>query len=231
MPESYSPSQIEHLKREAKRLSRASLLPHAKALDQVAAVNGHGNWSLLVKNAAESPAKLPPFRFIRTDDEMRTALHKVQVAAYSRTPRVDAARQMVEDLSHKFITAQNAVDFAIDYMHCLLSVPRFKIYAATRVNWELRCWLPYAAKQLDGGSSILVNRRYKPVGQVTDAWATYETFTHLHSRLNGERLKTFSHRPESEGYLFNDGCMPWATRRNAEAYRERLIRLQSVLRA
>lgn len=230
MPEHYSAAQIEHLKREAKRLSRASMIPHSKALDQVAATKGHRNWSLLMKNAAESPAGPPPYRFARTAEEMRMALHKVQLPAYSRTPRVDAARQMVEDLSHKFVTAQNAVDFAIDYMGCLLSVPRFKIYAATRVNWELRCWLPYAAKQLDDDTSILVNRRYKPVGQVTDEWAAYETFPHLHARLDGERLKAFSHRPESEGYLFNDGCMPWASRRDAEAYRERLLRLQSVMR-
>lgn len=230
MPENYSAAQIEHFKREAKRLSRAAAIPHSQALDQVAAANGHRNWSLLMKNAAESPAGPPPYRFSRTSDEMRLALHKVQLPAYSRTPRVDAARQMVEDLSHKFISAQNAVDFAIDYVRCLLTVPRFKVYAATRVNWELRCWLPYAAKPLGDDTAILVNRRYKPVGQSTDEWAAYETFSHLLLRLDGERLQAFSHRPESEGYLYNDGCMPWTSRKDAEAYLERLFRLKAVTR-
>lgn len=230
MPENYSAAQIAHLKREAKRLSHASMIPHSKALDQVAATKGHRNWSLLMKNAAESPTGPPPYRFARTAEEMRLALQKVQLPSYSRSPRVDAARQMVEDLSLKFITAQNAVDFAIDYMRCLLSVPRFKVYAATRVNWELRCWLPYAAKQLGDDTSILVNRRYKPVGHVTDDWAAYETFPHLHLRLDGERLKAFAYRPESEGYLFNDGCMPWTSRKDAQAYLERLQKLHAVMR-
>ncbi len=230
MPDYFSAAQIEHFKREAKQLCRASLITHSQALDRIALANGHRNWSLLMKNATSLDAGPPPYRFSRTSEEMRLTLHKVQLPTYSRTPRVDAARQLVEDLSHRFISARNAVDFAIDYLRCLLSVPRFKIYAATTVNWEMRCWLPYAAKQLVENDTILVNRRYKPVGQITDEWAAYEAFPHLHARLDAERLKAFSAREESEGFLFNDGCLPWASRQAAAAYLQRLQRLQAVLR-
>lgn len=231
MPDYFSAAQIEHLKREAKQLCRASsLLTHSQALDRIALANGHRNWSLLMKNATSLDAGPPPYRFSRTSEEMRLALHKVQLSTYSRTPRVDAARQLVGDLSHQFISAHNAIEFAIDYMHCLLSVPRFKIYAATTVNWEMRCWLPYAARKLGEDDTILVNRRYKPVGQITEEWADYEAFPHLHARLDAERLKAFSARAESEGFLFNDGCLPWASRQDAAAYLERLHRLQAVMR-
>lgn len=232
LPDYFSAAQIEHFKREAKQLCRASsLITHSQALNHIALANGHRNWSLLMKNATSLDAGPPPYRFSRSSEEMRLALHKVQPPAHSRTPRVDAARQLVEDISHRFISAHNAVDFSIDYMRCLLSVPRFKIYAATTINWEMRCWLPYAAKQLAEDDTILVNRRYKPVGQITEEWAAYEAFPHLHACLHAERLKAFSARPESEGFLFNDGCLPWASRQNAAAYLERLCRMQAVMQA
>ena len=68
----------------------------------------------LVREVITDPYKQHYLLSLLTIKYNHEIVHKVQLPAYSRTPRVDAARQMVEDLSHKFISAQNAVDFAID---------------------------------------------------------------------------------------------------------------------
>lgn len=49
-------ARIEQLKREAKKLVRATSLTHAKALDRLAGQNGFMNWSLLAKHAGRSVA-------------------------------------------------------------------------------------------------------------------------------------------------------------------------------
>ncbi|HEY2345702.1 MAG TPA: hypothetical protein VGH80_07450 [Xanthomonadaceae bacterium] len=54
MSMSFSPSQIERLKHEAKALSRARGFAHSEALDRIAAENGYANWSLLMKHCASS---------------------------------------------------------------------------------------------------------------------------------------------------------------------------------
>lgn len=54
MQTSYTPAQIERLKREAKRRSRATDLTHSQALDLVAVEHGFRNWSLLAKRSEAS---------------------------------------------------------------------------------------------------------------------------------------------------------------------------------
>jgi hypothetical protein len=101
---------------------------------------------------------------------------------------------------------------------------------ASRVYWELRVWLPYEVHALNESTQVLVNRRYKPVGKAGTAWANYEEFDHLQTRLNNAQLDAISHRPISRGYLYSDGCPPWASRKDAERYLERLHKLQAFLR-
>lgn len=52
-----SAAQLQQLRRNAKRLSRALAIPHSEALDRVAAERGFKNWSLLCKHSA--PAAQP----------------------------------------------------------------------------------------------------------------------------------------------------------------------------
>lgn len=49
MNTSFTPAQLEQLRRDAKRLARSSSLPHHSALHQIALSQGFANWSLLVK--------------------------------------------------------------------------------------------------------------------------------------------------------------------------------------
>ncbi len=232
---SYTPAQIERFKREAKLLHRASAIPHSQALDRVATANGYSNWSLLMKHsdshgAAQSKGGRPPHRFMRTPAEMRLALLKVpEPRSWGKPSRSDLAQEQVNDISRAFVSPQNAVTFAIDYMRCLLTVPRFQIRTAAPVYWEMRSWLPYALQGLAGDVYVAVNRSYKPVGQVGREWAKYEDFSNLHAHLTNEQLKPFKEPVASDGYLFNDGCPPWSSRSDAVAYLERLHRLRDTL--
>lgn len=243
MPNLLSPAQIERLKRDAKQYSRVYSLNHSEALDRLARSNGYNNWSLLMRqcqhaadmqNTMASGEPRKPFAFNRTLTDMMHSVRKIPEPRYGFPNRIEEARRQVEDISHQFISAENAVDFAVDFMTCLLSVPRYKIHGAAKVNWEMRCWLPYCVhplqKNSDKQTQILVNRRYKPVGQISDDFVDYEEFTHLHAALDEEKLLAFSHRSSSMGFLFSDGYAPWHTRKDAEVYLERLRVLQAAIK-
>lgn len=242
MLNSFSIAQIEVFKREAKQLCRTTPITHSQALDRIADANGYDNWSLLmrrsnptqVSHAAPSREMLVVERndliFTRTPDEIRTALRVISVPRYSMTSRMDEALRQTDDICFKFASADNAVNFAADYVASLLKVPRFKIYSATTVYMEMRRWLPYCVHEVKGDVRILVNRRYKPVGLLNDDWAQYSEFQHLHVSLGDKQLEAFAHRGSSPGYLFNDGCPPWSSRTDAENYLNRLRILQATLK-
>lgn len=236
MTTSFTFAQIEHFKREAKQLRRTTSISHSHALDQIAYANGYGNWSLLAKHSdAHDPVKLKrvraPFLFTRTSELMRSALLKVPEARGSGQPtRSDRAQRQVEGLSAAFVSPQNAVDFAIDYITCLLTVPRFKLYSAAPAYWEMRSWLPYSCHSIKEGVHILLNRSYKPVGQVSQEWANYAEFPHLQARFADDLRAEFTAQGSSKGFLFNDGCLPWHSRADAINYLDRLHILSKVLK-
>jgi hypothetical protein len=226
MPTSYSIAQIEHFKREAKVMVRSSALSHSQALDQLALQQGWPNWSLLMKH---SQASTPPeLCFSRTPEAMCLAIRVPQEIGEFRT-RSDFVTHQVNDLCMQFISARNAVRFAIQYMECLLAVPRYRIEASSVADHEMRCWLPYCANASGPGGQIMVNRRYKPVGSITKAHVQYADFPHLMVALTSEQLEDFSYRPDGRGYLFNDGCAPWHGRQYAQMYLTRLRTLESFL--
>lgn len=235
--ESFSPAQIERFKRDAKAVHRELSIPHSQALDRLAIDNGYKNWSLLMKRSdilgtPHLKRARRSHQFSRTTEFMRLALLKVPEPRQWRSlPRRELAQREVADLSQVFVSPQNAVEFANDYMNCLLTVPRFKLNSAAPAYWEMRSWLPYSNQSIGGGRHILVNRDYKPVGQVGKEWANYEEFPHLHVDVTDDQSKSFTAQGSSDGYLFNDGCSPWDSRADAVAYLERLKILLRVLKA
>lgn len=58
MPESLKTSQVEFLKRAAKKLARTEGIIHSHALDRLANERGYKNWSLLQKHAVPTPLKI-----------------------------------------------------------------------------------------------------------------------------------------------------------------------------
>ncbi|UCV22509.1 glyoxalase superfamily protein [Ferribacterium limneticum] len=240
MPNSFSPSRIERLKREAKQLRQNSPITHSEALDSIAKDNGYGNWSLLMRHV-EAPSTTPAMReqetpipsefiFSRTSDEMRTALRVIPFKRYGPRPD-EAARKEVADICLAFVSAANAVDFAIGYIECLLTVPRFSIRSGAKVYHEMRRWLPYQVQPIDDGHCILLNRHYKPIGITSSEWVDYNDFQHLHLQLDIHQLEKLAHTGSGQGYLFNDGCTPWHGRSEAKAYLERLRTLKAILGA
>jgi hypothetical protein len=55
VPEPQTASQVERLKRAAKKLARQQGIPHSSALDRLAHGLGYRNWSLLQKHALPNP--------------------------------------------------------------------------------------------------------------------------------------------------------------------------------
>lgn len=233
MPVQLTPAQIEQLKLRAKFVSRFNSVSHNVALDQLAHENGFSNWSLLMKHAVVEPyLKLPSkyLKFTRTQQEMRDALRKIPGTRYNYSSRVEEAEHQTLDICQEFGSARNAVDFAIAYIECLLAVPRFRVDRASKAYWEVRLWLPYEVSENGENTQILVNRQYKPVGKISTAWVNYEEFPHLETHLQSSELDAIAHRPTSSGYLYNDGCTPWSSRKDAARYLERLKKLQGFLR-
>jgi hypothetical protein len=78
----------------------------------------------------------------------------------------DRLRAQIEDLSAQFISAENALDFAITYMERALDVARFSVHSQSLTYYEMRCWLPYCVHVVAGNAYVLLGRDYKPVGMV-----------------------------------------------------------------
>ncbi len=235
MSVSFTHTQIEYFKRSAKQLHRQSSITHSQALDQIALANGFRNWSLLVKHSDPHTTENKknrdvPLVFSRTSEQMRAALLRVPEDLGLEDDRsIGIAEKQAENLSSVFTSAQNAVNFSIDYMACLLTVPRIKIYSTSPAYWEMRSWLPYTLEYVEGGKSILLNRNYKPVGQTSRDWVDYSEFQHLYVHVTNDLRKTYTAKGAGIGFLFNDGCPPWNSRARATAYLKRLRVLGSVL--
>ncbi len=94
-------------------------------------------------------------------------------------------------------------------------------------------WLPYAViptslKQEDGSDQyVLVNRKYKPVGHMSDKWADYTNFQHVAMYMSQEHVTQITRPGSSEGYFYRDGSSPWCDRASAQAYLKHLLLLQA----
>jgi hypothetical protein len=78
----FTPSQLDQLRRDAKRLVRKGALSHSQALDRIAAERGYKNWSLLAKHSsapAESLATQKPRAAAAEDKRQRFYLHGDQL--------------------------------------------------------------------------------------------------------------------------------------------------------
>ena len=230
MKMSLTASQVEALRRDAKRLVREEGLVYSRALDRLAQANGFVNWSLLQKNGVLDGPQ--PFLFRRTDDVMSAALRIIPKPTGRDTrTRSEIVRSETADLSRKFVSAANAVDYAAAYVEVLLRQQRFRVDSNALASWEMRSWLPYGAVPVPtmGAGHILVNRNYKPVGSPATVFAQYEAFAHLHIQLADDGWRSFAAPGSGQAFLYNDGCLPWRNRQNAEAYLGRLNELQRFL--
>lgn len=227
----FTTHEVEVMRRDAKKRSRASGVILAKALDQIAAEQGYRNWSLLQKNGSTAPDELQPWFYRRTAEGIAQSMRVVPEPAsrFERRVRSEIARDSVQALDGKFANAANAVDFAIAYVDGLLAQPRFLLNTKSVAYWEMRFWLPYGANRVEGDTHILVNRYYKPAGSTSREHLDYAAYPHLSLRLDDDSWRAFAHRTAEQPFLFNDGCPPWHSRQDAEAYLGRLKELRRRL--
>ncbi|WP_045758526.1 hypothetical protein [Xanthomonas albilineans] len=225
----FTTHEVEVMRREAKKRSRAEDVILAEALDKIAVEHGYRNWSLLHRNSTDLPQ---PWSFRRTPGEIALSM-RVVPEPRSRSERRrpwEIARDSVQPLDGRFISAANAADFAIAYVEGLLGQPRFQLNPTRSVAyWEMRLWLPYAVKQLEGDRHILVNRNYKPVGSTSREYVYYALYPHLSLRLPVNSWRAFSHRTAQNPFLYIDGRTPWDSRQDAEAYLGCLKELRRIL--
>lgn len=231
MQHSFTAHQVESMRRDAMKRARASDMTYSKALDQIAEEHGYRNWSLLQKNGITPSDQPQPYLFRRTTGEVTLAM-RVVPEPRSRTEHrrpAEIARDTVQAVDSKFVSAANAVDFAVAYVESVLAQPRFKLSTKSVAFWEMRPWLPYAALPAEGTSHILVNRLYKPQGSTTAEFVDYAKYPQLQLKLRGESWRSFAHPTAKDPFLFNDALAPWSNRGNAEAYLVRLKDLRKQL--
>ena len=221
-------TQFERLKLDAKKQARAAGIPLHKAQDNIANAHGFSNWALLSKFAGPVGSNvIQRYTFIRSVDEMRSAMLN-QPDTFERIPGRHARPYVtVSDIWDKFRSPQEVVEFAIDYITTLLTVPRFQVGRRSRVYWEMRLWLPYVVETAHGTAQLLANREYKPVGMDTTQHVDYGKFTAFHTKMSAEQIEALSHQPTGYGYLYGDS--PWSSRKAAEIYLKRLLKLRTAL--
>lgn len=232
----FSSTHVEHLRRQAKQFSKTAGIPISKAQDLIAQQNGWENWSLLMKHRLrDDPSATSGFKLQRTPEEFALAMRKFKVEQprtyINRINPFDEVLKQTEDICNKFVSAKNAIDFAVAYVENLLQVPRFRIQRPSRVDIEMHLWLPYGLLNEGTDGQILLNRSYKPVGLTDeDTWVDYDEFPHLQTRLKDEQLWAMSHpNATTPGFFYYDGDRPWEDRAKAEAYLGRLQIAQSVM--
>lgn len=234
MSTSFTSNQIHQFKRDARRAKRSKGTTIGFELDAIAQKHGIANWSLLERGNSEHSTQIvvPGVRFARTPEEMRIAMLKPSNWDYFDDRNAETVRARLEDLSRQFKSSNEAIDFAVAYMQCMLQLPRFHLHAAAEAYFEMRCWLPYCVQEdaADPAYRILVGRDYKPVGMVQkEERVEYKDYPNLQVRISDSELETLSPsvEPKVSSYLYD--ISPWSTRTAARKYLARLQALQRWL--
>lgn len=91
---------------------------------------------------------------------------------------------------------------------------------------------PYCLQQIDGGRYIVLNRKYKPLGETADAWVSYETHpTVFPLKITAATAKTLSWEQSDATdriYLYSDKCIPTSSATHMTAYLDRLAILMKI---
>jgi hypothetical protein len=92
--------------------------------------------------------------------------------------------------------------------------------------------LPYVLQRQEDGSYLVLNRKYKPIGFLTDEWVHYENYPIAHHfvRMDEEVFEKLAIPGSRYGdiYLYNDGSIPTIGKKNMKAYLEKLASLMKL---
>ncbi|MFA7278620.1 MAG: hypothetical protein WC100_00830 [Sterolibacterium sp.] len=91
---------------------------------------------------------------------------------------------------------------------------------------------PYCLQRLKDGRYIILNRRYKPIGNQGTNWVDYETDpTVVKIRMTKATAKKLSWKGSEDVeviHLYNDGCIPTNGAAHMTAYCKRLAILMAL---
>jgi hypothetical protein len=91
---------------------------------------------------------------------------------------------------------------------------------------------PYCLKLLKDGRYIVLNREYKPLGQLDREWVDYDSHpSACKLKITAAKARSISFEG-SEAldtiYLYNDACVPTASAAHMKAYCTRLAVLMKI---
>lgn len=160
--------------------------------------------------------------------------HPSQAEWFSRSCRKAASELTISDLpdmSNSYRSAAEAVWHAIVLVEVILSSARKGRLPIEKIL-VLRRDAPYFIHDTAyPRTQILLNRNYKPVGSNLpdcDTWVDYEDYPQAHVQLTADDIAKVVAPPYDRG-LFGDGCQPWRSRGDTQAYLERLRLLHRLL--
>jgi hypothetical protein len=88
-----------------------------------------------------------------------------------------------------------------------------------------RTHFPYCIQAVSDGY-VLLNRAYKPIGFMTNDWTNYDSYPiQFHSSsFNESVVEKLSWKGDAEFpiFIYSDGCAPWTSEENEDAYLGRL---------
>lgn len=87
-------------------------------------------------------------------------------------------------------------------------------------------YFPYCIEKQDDGTYVVLNREYKPVGFNTRDWINYSDYpVGVRLRLTPKRIDELSVDDNDDGsnvYLYDDSTNPIRSKKNMDAYLEKL---------
>ena len=93
--------------------------------------------------------------------------------------------------------------------------------------------MPYCVKQLQGGTYVLLNRDYKPIGFYSAEFVSYNGYPIAHEikSLTPEIAAQISYNSDPSItliYLYGDGSVPTENKKNWDSYMKRLELLMKL---
>jgi len=92
-------------------------------------------------------------------------------------------------------------------------------------------FLPYVLKRLEDGRYVVLNRRYKPLGQITTEFVDYTPHAVRLQGLTAKKAAAISYEGSNaldSIYLYADGCVPTGSIQAWTAYQKRLAVLAQL---
>jgi hypothetical protein len=171
----------------------------------------------------------PWIKFQRSVEQMAEAMKRVPRPAHWGVRRSDLVWGSIPTMG--FASADNAIEFAIAYMECALSVSRYSVYDELKPAYvEMRSWLPYCVHSYSEGKRILLNREYKPVGSTDKkTFVNYADFEHVHVDMDEDSRNSLAGEGCRSGFLYKDGISPYWGRKEAEGYLAQLRKLKGLV--